>query len=238
MNTAELKQNVQKKYGRAIERLHNGLALIGFMAVVLAVAQGSQWLLYGPSSTASSMGPIRYAGESLFGLADDTSGMRNKTLAGFLARRYRVANDATELMVEAAQEAGQAVGLDPVLILSVVAIESRFNPIAESVMGAKGLMQVIPEQHQEKFAPHGGDEAVLDPATNILVGARILKDCIRRAGNIESGLQLYAGAYGDSSNQYAQKVLAEKERISQVLRRSDRLLPRQGSVANPSRRTT
>ncbi len=220
MNTAELKHSVEKKYGRVIESLHNGLALIGFMAVIIVVAQGSQWLPYGPSATISSMGSIRYAGESLFGVADDSSGARNKILAGFLARRYRVANDATEQMVEAAQEAGRVVGLDPVLILSVVAIESRFNPIAESVMGAKGLMQVMPEQHQEKFALHGGDEAVLDPATNILVGAKILKDCIRRAGNLESGLQLYAGAYGDSSNQYAQKVLAEKERISQVLRRS------------------
>ena len=238
MNTAELKQSVEVRYGRVIERLHNGLALIGFFAVILVLAQGSKWFPYGPSSATSSMGAIRYSGESLFGLADDVSGIRNKVLAAFLARRYRVANDATEQMVEAAQEAGQIVGLDPVLILSVVAIESRFNPIAESVMGAKGLMQVIPEQHQEKFAPHGGDDAVLDPATNILVGAKILKDCIRRAGNLESGLQLYAGAYGDSSNQYAQKVLAEKERISQVLRRSDHILPRQGSASSATNRTT
>lgn len=237
MNTAELKHRVEAKYGRVIERLHNGLALIGFMAVILVVAQGSQWFPYGAATPVSSMGAIRYSGESLFSLADDVSGGRNKVLAGFLSRRYRVANDATEQMVEAAQEAGQIVGLDPVLILSVIAIESRFNPIAESVMGAKGLMQVIPEQHQEKFAPHGGDDAVLHPATNILVGAKILKDCIRRAGNLESGLQLYVGAYGDNSNQYAQKVLAEKERISQFLRRSEHLLPRQGSAANSSNPT-
>jgi len=46
---------------------------------------------------------------------------------------------------------GQQVGLDPLLILAVMAIESRFNPIAESVMGAKGLMQVIPKLHRDKL---------------------------------------------------------------------------------------
>ena len=34
--------------------------------------------------------------------------------------------------------------MDPALILAVAAVESKFNPVAESVFGAKGLMQIIP----------------------------------------------------------------------------------------------
>jgi hypothetical protein len=65
---------------------------------------------------------------------------------------------------------------------------------------------------------HGGAEAVLDPATNIALGARILKEYIRRTGSLEAGLQFYNGALADPTSQYAQKVLAEKERLQQAMR--------------------
>jgi len=220
MNTTELMSKVQQRFGRVFSRLHNGLALIGLVTIVVVLSQGSRLLLSHSPDAASAFGTIRYDGEPLFTAADDGANPRYKTLANFLSRRYRVANDATELMVEAAHDAAQHVGLDPLLILSVMAIESRFNPIAESVMGAKGLMQVMPQYHQDKLAEHGGEEAVLDPSINIFVGARILKDCIRRAGSLEGGLQLYAGALSDLSNQYAQKVLAEKDRLTQALKRT------------------
>ena len=37
-----------------------------------------------------------------------------------------------------AHAAGHQIGIDPLLIIAVMAVESRFNPIAESVAGAKG----------------------------------------------------------------------------------------------------
>jgi soluble lytic murein transglycosylase-like protein len=103
-----------------------------------------------------------------------------------------------------------------------MAVESRFNPVAESLVGAKGLMQVVPRQHLDKLVEHGGEDAVLDPATNIALGARILKEYIRRTGSLEAGLQFYNGALADPSSQYAQKVFAEKERLQQAVRRFDR----------------
>jgi soluble lytic murein transglycosylase-like protein len=65
---------------------------------------------------------------------------------------------------------------------------------------------------------HGGAEAVLDPVTNIALGARILKEYIRRTGSLEAGLQFYNGALADPTSQYAQKVFAEKERLQQAVR--------------------
>lgn len=221
---------LRSRYGRVISKVHNGLAIIGLVAVLFMLIQGGRLLPLAGGST-SAFGTIRFDGDLQTASMLESGNQRHQILAKYLSRRYRVANDATEQLVEAAHDAGEHVGLDPLLILSVMAIESRFNPIAESDMGAKGLMQVMPRQHQEKFAAHGGEDAVLDPATNILVGARILKDCIRRGGGLEAGLQLYAGALADLSNQYAQKVMAEKDRLAQALRRVDRQPARTAAVA-------
>ena len=74
-----------------------------------------------------------------------------QAVAEFIAKRYRVAEDAVTNFVSIAYRAGAQYSLDPLLILAVMAIESRYNPVAESVMGARGLMQVIPKYHPEKL---------------------------------------------------------------------------------------
>lgn len=218
-----LKQIAVQTYTLITAFLHNGLAVLGAIAAIAllmgarpAVDHGAQ-----PSPASTGFGTIRHESISLYGpAADAEENPQYRTLAVYLARRYKVARDATEQLVGAAHEAGNRLGMDPLLILAVMAVESRFNPIAESVMGAKGLMQVIPKFHQDKLEEHGGEDTVFDPMTNILVGTRILKDAMRRGGGLVPGLQLYAGAFGDDSQQYAQKVIAEKERLQQTLKRA------------------
>ena len=120
-------------------------------------------------------------------------------------------------MVGAAYHASREVGLDPLLVLAVISVESRFNPIAESVMGARGLMQIIPKYHQAKLAELGGDAALWDPESNIRLGALILKEYVQRTGTLEAGLQYYNGAFWDGTAQYANKVFAERARLLDVL---------------------
>jgi soluble lytic murein transglycosylase-like protein len=141
-----------------------------------------------------------------------------QALAEHLARRYYVAATETERYVAVTYRAAREVGLDPLLVLAVISVESRFNPIAESVMGAKGLMQIIPRWHQAKLELYGGEDAVLDPESNIRVGTRILNEYVRRTGTLEAGLQFYNGALWDGSAQYAQKVFAEHRRLEAVAR--------------------
>jgi len=141
-----------------------------------------------------------------------------QALVEHLSRRFFVAAAATERMVAAAYRAALEVGLDPLLVLAVISIESRFNPIAESGMGAKGLMQIIPKYHLDKLRAAGGEDAVFDPESNIHVGARILQEYVHRTGTLEAGLQFYNGAWRDNSAQYAHKVMAERGRLEQVLR--------------------
>jgi soluble lytic murein transglycosylase-like protein len=132
----------------------------------------------------------------------------------YLARRYRVADGALRPVVAAAYESGRELGLDPLLILAVTAIESSMNPFAESVVGAQGLMQVMTRIHADKFEAHGGEDAALDPVANIKVGSAILSDLIRRGGSVERGLQLYVGA-GNMVDDggYGTRVLAEHSRL-------------------------
>jgi soluble lytic murein transglycosylase-like protein len=97
-----------------------------------------------------------------------------------------------------------------------MAIESRYNPVAESVVGAKGLMQIIPKYHLEKLLNHGGEEALLDPEVNIQVGAQILREYYRRLGDQEAALQMYAGAFDEPTARYSAKVFEERMRLEPV----------------------
>lgn len=222
MSTLEPVEGFKTGLDRFLVTLHHSLALIGVVAIFAVVSQSGRLFPSVVSGASESLGTIRYEAVSLFDVTDKRENPRHRALALFLSRRYRVATDATEQLVGAAYEAGQQVGLDPLLILAVMAVESRLNPIAESVVGAKGLMQVIPKHHHDKFEDTGGADSVLDPMTNILVGARILKEYIRRTGSVEAGLQTYAGALSDTTSQYSQKVIAEKERLEQTVRMSQR----------------
>jgi soluble lytic murein transglycosylase-like protein len=141
------------------------------------------------------------------------------SLAHFLAKRYRVSIDATVSAIQNAFAAGRRVSLDPLLILAVIGVESSFNPFAQSVAGAKGLMQIIPKYHTRLLARSGGEEAILEPEVNIHAGAKILKDYIARTGDLVAGLQLYNGAPADGTAAYATKVLAEQERLQKVVKR-------------------
>ena len=140
-----------------------------------------------------------------------------RAVAESIAKRYRIADAAAAHFVSVAYRAADQHRLDALLILAVMAIESRYNPVAESVMGAKGLMQVIPKYHQEKLYQHGGDQSLLEPEVNILVGAQILREYQRRFGDVETALQMYAGALDEPTSAYSAKVLAEKARLD-VLR--------------------
>ncbi|MGF6857435.1 transglycosylase SLT domain-containing protein [Paraburkholderia sp. CI3] len=139
-------------------------------------------------------------------------------VASYLARRYRVAQEPVGELVKAAFDTGREVGLDPLLLLSVMAIESGFNPYAESGVGAQGLMQVMSKVHSDKFQYFGGQSAALEPLANIKVGALVLKDCIARGGSLPGGLRLYVGSTAPDDGGYGAKVMAERGRLRDVAR--------------------
>jgi hypothetical protein len=140
-------------------------------------------------------------------------------VAQWLARRYKVAPEPVGRLVQESWSLGKRVGLEPTLILAIVAIESSFNPFAQSSVGAQGLMQVLTRVHDDKYVAFGGNHAAFDPLTNLRVGVQVLKDCIAKAGSVEGGLRHYVGAANLASDGgYAFKVLAEQEFLLQLIK--------------------
>jgi hypothetical protein len=197
--------------------------VVGCMALlaagVLVSSDDARSLLearFSPNVSAAALSEVDAAGDPT---ADErihtaTDDPQQKRIVQYLARRYRVADGAVRLLVATAYQIGREKKLDPLLILSVVAIESSLNPFAESAMGAQGLMQVMTRIHAQRFEPHGGEIAALDPIANMKVGSSILHELISRGGSVERGLQLYVGAGNmPDDGGYGVRVLGERARL-------------------------
>lgn len=142
-----------------------------------------------------------------------------QSVADAIAKRYRIATPAVEEIVRTSIIAARSANLDPMLVLAVIGVESRFNPYAESPFGAQGLMQIIGKFHTDKFEIKPDGLALLDPVTNIQVGVQIIKEYRRRTGTMDAALKLYGGESDENAGSYAEKVYAEKARLDQVLSR-------------------
>jgi hypothetical protein len=162
--------------------------------------------------------PIKYA-DSEGALKELTPAQQR--VVSYLSSRYRVSPEAVEAVVRLAYKVGEEEKVDPTLILAVVGIESGYNPFAGSSVGAKGLMQVMPKLHKEKFddVSSGEDWSALNPEMNLRVGAQIIHEYTQRAGSVEAGLRWYVGAaVSGEDGGYVSKVLNLKTKIDSAYR--------------------
>lgn len=219
-----------------LEVSHNALALVGLAAVaVLVFGIGRADLRQQAETLALEWLQERQeqrelaAGDLLPTLAEPAAVARataadprllpreQAAVATWIARRYRVAPEPIGALVQEAWHIGQRAGLDPTLILAIMAVESSFNPFAQSAVGAQGLMQVMTRVHDDKYEAFGGIRAAFDPISNVRVGVQVLKDCITRAGNLQEGLRHYVGAgLADDDGGYVGRVLAEQSLLRHV----------------------
>ena len=215
---------------------HNSLASLGLAAiVVVAFAVGNHdlrhqvegpaldWLQARHDARAETSGELRTVGSQPSPIARATAidpaslPPQQAAVAQWLSRRYKVAPEPIGRLVQEAWALGNRVGLDPTLILAVVAVESRFNPFAQSNVGAQGLMQVVTRVHDDKYEAFGGTHAAFDPVTNLRVGVQVLKECISRAGNLSAGLRHCAGdANLRDGGGYSARVLLEQRNLRSV----------------------
>ncbi len=213
---------------------HNGLALLGTLLAVGLITLAARsdlrtsaeqqllgWLLERQQATTEVLdvavfNPEPSAIERVTAALPTDLPKQQANVAFWLSRKYRVAPEPLSVLVAEAYDVGQKARVDPTLILAVMAIESRFNPFAQSPVGAQGLMQVLTRVHTDKYADFGGQLAAFDPVSNLRVGAKVLQDCIKQAGSIEGGLRLYVGAVSSDGSDYINKVMAEHQRIQSV----------------------
>lgn len=211
---------------------HNTLALIGLLLVVLLTLFASQphllhsvehhalaWLheRRDARSEPSLVPPEPDAAQRVAVVELEQLPRPQAAISQWLSRRYKVAPEAVASIVQEAWKLGERARIDPTLILAVVAVESSFNPFAQSPVGAQGLMQVMTRVHDEKYDAFGGQRAALDPLANVRVGVQVLKECIQRAGSVADGLRHYVGAANlPDDGGYANKVLFEQEQLKAV----------------------
>lgn len=218
-----------------LEVSHNSLALLGLVVVGVALFAGGRaeiralaeqhaldWLLArqearDPQGVGLAPEPEPTAVARATAADPKALPRQQAAVATWLARRYKVAPEPVSRLVQEAWAVGHRVGLDPTLILAIMAVESSFNPFAQSPVGAQGLMQVMTRVHDDKYDAYGGVRAAFDPVANLRVGVQVLKECIARAGGLEAGLRHYVGAAitGEDGG-YVGKVLTEQSHLRQV----------------------
>jgi len=227
---APLRTVLNDIYRGFLDVSHNGMALLGTVLLAAMVTLFAQpdlrhqaeqqllgWLLQRqmPVSAATQSTETAPA-NAVDNIAQADLPKAQANVALWLSRKYRVASEPLSILVAEAFAVGKKAQLDPTLILAVMAIESRFNPYAQSPVGAQGLMQVLTRVHTDKYEHFGGELAAFDPVANLRVGVKVLQDCIKQAGSTEGGLRLYVGAVSSDGAGYINKVMAEHLRIQSV----------------------
>lgn len=211
------------------EITHNGFALLG-LAVMFAIITLTARPEIRAASETQLISWLQGRQIAVSGFVTDSVAIDRATatdpqdlpsqqaaVAYWLSKKYNVAPEPLSALVAEAYDIGGRTKLDPTLILAIMAIESGFNPFAQSPVGAQGLMQVMTKVHSDKYEGFGGKLAAFDPVTNLRVGVKVLQECISRAGSVEGGLKFYVGAGNlEDDSGYASKVLAEHSRLQMV----------------------
>lgn len=150
------------------------------MTLLKAISQNNQQTSNGYNLSSNS--------ENLFNELDNVV---NNTTSRFIDVDTKDKSVKTRIE-NAVEQASKKYNIDANLIKAIIKVESDFNPDTVSSAGAKGLMQLMPENCR--------DLGVTDPFNieqNIDAGTRHIKEYIDMfGGSIEMGLMAYNGGPG------------------------------------------
>jgi Transglycosylase SLT domain len=214
--------------GQIFSGLHNTFALVGVLVLAVTTFWASapevrlqgiqQWAFWTQSQKLAVLGvPHALTLHKTFDQEVSTRLQDQEAVTDWLSRKYKVSPKVLAPLVSTSYNHALSLGMDPTLILAVMAVESRFNPFAKNAAGAQGLMQISAENDAQIYDLLGGQAAALDPSTNIRIGSRLLKLHIERAqGSVPEALRSYSSNRQDQLDLYAEKVLMEQSRLQWV----------------------
>lgn len=141
---------------------------------------------------------------------------RQARAAAWVSKRFHIAQEAAEHITREVFKSAKAHNFDPLLMLAIIGVESRYNPLAESSVGAMGLTQALPEFHPDKIAVISRREGhILNISDNIEFGSRVFGEYNRRfKGDSTLALQQYNGSLDDPRRAYSRKVLELRAQIA------------------------
>jgi soluble lytic murein transglycosylase-like protein len=153
-------------------------------------------------------------------------------LPSYIAKRWRIDLATAKRYVVAAQEASGRAAVDPLLVLAVIARESKFvftgnqddmtlnvDPMSVDPLRPHGPMQVSGRWHPEKMPIDKSGR--IRPTTreeNIHAGAEVLAEYLERdRGNLRRALQRYNGCTSDNCESYPAYVLRVRRQLQKVV---------------------
>jgi soluble lytic murein transglycosylase-like protein len=144
-----------------------------------------------------------------------------------LASRLPDADGREEFLLTAHYEALRA-GLDPLLVLGLIQVESNFRKYAVSRAGARGFMQVMPFWVRSIGTP---DHNLFNLRTSLRYGCTILRHYLDlEQGDLARALARYNGSLGRRTD-YPDRVMAAWRRLAAAMRQ-----PRHGGESLSPRR--
>ena len=167
------------------------------------------------------------------GFLEELSDAREAERLGVVLALGHAANmmppDDQRRVLAAIVRAARRHGLDPLLLASVIQIESRFNPYAISSAGARGLMQLMPDTASWLLDRELKPDALYNGPMNIELGSAYLRQLMERFdGDLMQALLAYNAGPGVARSLvrnskswkrlqvYPQAVLAEYRRLTQL----------------------
>jgi soluble lytic murein transglycosylase-like protein len=148
------------------------------------------------------------------------------SLATLAPMRPQVETEQLERILQFVRDNAQRFDLDPVMLLAVIHVESRFDPGAVSSKGAMGLMQIRPTTAREVAGSLGielsADEQLFDPELNILLGSCYLRYLVDRFDDHDIALSAYNAGPTRVAEQWRQTgdvPQAYPARVSKALER-------------------
>jgi soluble lytic murein transglycosylase-like protein len=148
-----------------------------------------------------------------------------------VARRVqRFAGHDGDEVAEAILAASRRAGIDPLLLLAIIEVESGFDPLARSNRNALGLMQVRPSTLWREAERSGlvGDDPH-DPELNVTAGALYFRRLVAAFGPNDVALMAYnagpnrilgmirAGKIPDRFLEYPRRVRGAEARLRRAL---------------------
>lgn len=113
------------------------------------------------------------------------------------------------------EEAGGRYGVPPGLLWAIAKVESNFDPRALS-RNPDGSLDIGVMQINSSWASELDPKlwrALYDPCTNVMVGARILADCLQRHGYTWEGIGCYNALSPERRADYARRIIGVIEEM-------------------------
>lgn len=105
-------------------------------------------------------------------------------------------NKEVTLLAQEIKASCDRYDLDPMLVVSIITVESSFDKEAESPVGARGLMQLMPNTarriSKEMGIKYAGDHTLYEIRANVMMGTYYLS---KLSSKYKNNMKLYLAAY-------------------------------------------